>query len=99
MNSRLIFVSGLVALLATPALADTGTPNYFIANCFNCHGTDGKTSAAIPPLAGLDKAYFLQQISAFRSGSRPSTVMHQLVKGYTDDEMTRAADYFAQQKK
>jgi cytochrome c553 len=88
-----------VTVWSAPAFAENAAPNYFIANCFNCHGTDGKATGAIPPLAGLDKAYFIQQIAAFKSGTRPATAMHQLAKGYTDEEIARAADYFAKQKK
>ena len=93
-----LILAWAMAALTLPAFADNTAPNYFIANCFNCHGTDGRTSGAIPPLAELDKAYIVQQINAFKSGSSPATVMHQLAKGYTDEEVTKAADYFAAQK-
>jgi cytochrome c553 len=88
-----------VASLSVAASAASPAPNYFVANCFNCHGTDGRSSGAIPPLAGLDKAYIIQQIAAFKAGTRQTTVMHQLAKGYTDEEIARAADYFAAQKR
>lgn len=71
---------------------------YAVANCFNCHGTDGKTSAAIPPLAGRDRAYLEETLKAYKNGSKPATIMHQLAKGYTDEELAVFADYFSQQK-
>lgn len=73
---------------------------YFVANCFTCHGTDGRSSGgAIPALAGMNKDYFLEQIRLFKTGGRQATVMAQLAKGYTDKELAIAAEYFSKQKK
>lgn len=70
------------------------------ANCAACHGTNGKSAGgAIPGLAGMNKAYFLNEVKAFREGKREATLMHQISKGYTDAEMVALADYFAAQQK
>jgi sulfide dehydrogenase cytochrome subunit len=37
-------------------------------------------------------------VKDFRDGKRPSTIMQQLAKGYTDAEIDAAAAYFAAQK-
>lgn len=71
------------------------------ATCANCHGTDGKsvaTDAGLVRLAGLDKAYIVEQLNAFRDGRRPATIMHQLAKGYSPAEIDAIAAYFAAQK-
>ncbi|MEY8688922.1 MAG: cytochrome c, partial [Leptothrix sp. (in: b-proteobacteria)] len=54
------------------------------ATCAACHGTDGAALASEPMtrLAGLPREQIVAQLQAFRDGSRPATVMHQLVKGY-----------------
>ena len=67
------------------------------ATCANCHGTDGRTvnGSEVPALAGMPKAYMLVQMRAFRDGARPATVMHQLTKGLTDQQIESVADYFA----
>jgi cytochrome c553 len=85
-------VAGLASLGA--AQADTHTRN-ISATCMSCHGTDGKSHSAIPGLAGLEKAYFFEQMKAFRDGKREATVMHQHAKGYTDAEFDAMAEYFA----
>jgi cytochrome c553 len=36
---------------------------------------------------------------AFRDGSRPATVMHQIAKGYTDAQIDAMAAWFAAQKR
>ena len=68
------------------------------ANCANCHGTDGRSRGVVPSLAGQDKAYIVQQMKDFRDGKRPSTIMQQLAKGYTDSQIEAAAAYFAAQR-
>lgn len=104
MHKIALAVTGaLIALnaLAEPKSAVAPTPGripYFAANCANCHGTDGKAASAIPPLAGRDRAYLEQSMQAFKTGARPATIMHQLAKGYTDEEIAVLAEYFAKQK-
>lgn len=93
----------LIALLAAlPALAaDKAAPvptPYFAANCFNCHGTEGRSNSAIPAIAGRDKAYLEETLKSFKAGSKQATIMHQLAKGYTDEEIAVLADYFSRQK-
>ena len=68
------------------------------ANCTNCHGTDDRSRGAIPAIAGQDKAYLVQQLKDFRDGKRPSTIMQQLAKGYSDAQIEAAAAYLATQK-
>ncbi len=50
-------------------------------------------------LAGEDKARTLARLADFRSGNKPATIMHQIVKGYSDDQLELIAAYFAAQKK
>jgi cytochrome subunit of sulfide dehydrogenase len=71
------------------------------ATCANCHGTNGKAQdgSAVVSLAGLPKDYIVAQMKAFKDGSRPATIMHQLSKGYSDAQIEQIAGYFAAQKK
>jgi cytochrome subunit of sulfide dehydrogenase len=71
------------------------------ASCANCHGTDGKVAAGstVPSLAGMDKTYFVEQMKAFKAGTRSATLMHQISKGFNDAQIESMANYFAAQKK
>lgn len=80
--------------LAGTAQADAHTRN-LSATCMSCHGTDGKSHSAIPGVAGLERAYFVEQMKAFRDGKREATVMHQHAKGYTDAEFEAMGEFFA----
>lgn len=67
------------------------------ATCANCHGTEGKAVAgeAMPRLAGMPKEQIVAQMLAFRDGKRPATVMHQISKGYSVEQIEALATYFA----
>ncbi len=100
---RLVPLLGLLAATAPHAAdqptAAASTPfPYYVANCFNCHGTEGRTNSAIPAIAGRDREYLAQTLQAFKAGTKSATIMHQLAKGYTDEEIAVLADYFSRQK-
>ena len=86
-----------LGLLAAPALlwAADASPAMLGNACAPCHGTDGKSPGAIPALAGKSAAYITQRMLEFKAGSRESTVMNRIAKGYTDDEIAAVAQHFA----
>jgi cytochrome c553 len=49
----------------------------------------------MPALAGRPAAGLLQLLAEFRSGARPSTIMQQIAKGYSDEQLRLIAGYFA----
>jgi sulfide dehydrogenase cytochrome subunit len=65
------------------------------ATCFICHGPNGKSSGAVPSLAGQDKAYLAAAMRDFKSGKRESTVMKKYALGYSDAEYDDLAALFA----
>lgn len=71
------------------------------ATCANCHGTNGRVQkdASVPGLAGQSADYIVEQMKAFRSGERKATIMHQIAKGFTDEQTQLLANYFAGQKR
>lgn len=95
-----------LALSPLAQAQDTGTKEALYARslaatCANCHGTSGKVvqGSAVTSLAGLDKGYIVAQMTAFKAGTRPATVMHQISKGFNDAQIVSLASYFAAQKK
>ena len=104
---NLAFLAASLFCLASTAFAqaDAGKDALYVkslaATCANCHGTNGKAvdGSSVVSIAGLDKAYMVAQMKAFKSGTRAATIMHQLSKGYSDAQIETLAIYFAAQKK
>ena len=102
-------LAGLGGLAAAMALAQQPAPPAFAPShltgngprdmamtCSPCHGTGGKTAAgsAFRPLAGRAQGEIIEILAQFKAGTRPATVMHQIAKGFTDDEIAVIGAYF-----
>ena len=99
MRTALALATALAVAPIAAFAQDTGARN-LAASCAICHGTDGRaaTKDAIP-LAGVPQDHIATQIRAFRDGKRPATVMHQIAKGYSDEQIDQLASWFASQKR
>lgn len=100
-----IFLFLCIAAVAAAAIApgaqaqDSAAGRSLAATCANCHGTEGRSvTKEVVSLAGLPKAQIVSQMKAFKDGTRPATIMHQLAKGYTDQQIELLAEYFAAKK-
>jgi sulfide dehydrogenase cytochrome subunit len=87
--------TALTALASAPAAAQPSSTAVLAGTCANCHGTAGRSAGGMPSLAGQPEAYLVQQMQAFRDGKRPATIMHQLAKGYTDEQIQALAKHYA----
>lgn len=84
-------------LAAAGPLDDAGAMKSI--TCSACHGAGGNSrSDAIPIIAGLDPAYFKQQIAAYAAGKRPSPEMEPYAKEVQALGVDEIAGYFARQK-
>jgi cytochrome subunit of sulfide dehydrogenase len=83
---------------AVTPVPTTTNAAYLAANCANCHGSKGQAVGGMPSLAGQSRDYLIKQMQDFRDGKRPATIMHQLSKGYTDEQIALMADFFSKQK-
>ncbi len=91
--------AALLGLAALGAHAQVSQVKVWAAACANCHGTDGRAQPGMEALAGKDKDELIQKLMDFKAGRKPATIMHQLSKGYTDEQLKDIAAYFAAQKK
>lgn len=106
LNSQIAMNIIAIVAIITPATAFSQSKDELniaslAATCAACHGTVGKATqgSSVVSLAGLSKDYIVTQMTAFKTGTRPATVMHQLSKGYSDAQIAQMATYFAAQKK
>lgn len=97
-----LFAALALTVATAPVIAqDRHLARNLAANCANCHGTNGVSQGGMPSLAGMDRTYFTAQMNAFKSGARSgpaATIMHQLAKGYNDEQIALMAAYFSAQK-
>lgn len=95
MRFALLLAAGLLACGSTHA-KEPDAGHRLAASCAICHGSAGRpATAAASALAGMPKGEFVARMNAFRDGTRPATVMHQIAKGYTDAEIAQLAAWFA----
>jgi cytochrome c553 len=100
MTLRPALVAASAVLVATGVCAQDGDSTLgrnIAAGCASCHGTGGKSSGSVPSLAGSAKADLVTRMQEFKTGKRPGTIMPQLAKGYTDEQIDLAAAWFAAQ--
>ena len=95
----------LVAVLLTPmsTIVSAQTPyahtgRDLAASCAICHGTSGVNAGGMPNLAGQPKDYLVLQLRDFRDGKRPATIMHQIAKGLSEEQIDAVAAFYAAQK-
>ena len=88
------------ALQAAPEDTQRLRTRALAATCAQCHGTEGRAveGEALIRLAGLPKDHLLTQLLAFRTGQRPATIMHQITRGYSQEQLEALATYFANQR-
>ncbi len=101
MNRGRLFLVSCFLAAGWPAVAENDTlARNLVATCANCHGTNGHAvkSSGMEALAGAEAVKMLQKLQEFKSGVRPATVMQQIVKGYTDEEIELIVGYLARQK-
>lgn len=87
-----------LALAAPWAMAqDALLARSLAATCANCHGTFGQARGDMKVLAGTSADEIIALVNKFRSGAEPATIMHQISKGYTDEQLKLIAGHFAAQ--
>ena len=95
---KAILLAAFALLLGTsPAMAggDPEAGKAKSATCAGCHGADGMGIDPNPPLAGLDEAFFAEQIAAFKSGARDNAMMKMFADQLSDEDVANLAAYYA----
>ena len=67
-------------------------------SCGACHGADGNSvNPTWPSLAGQSATYIVDQLKAFKKGSRSNVLMNAQVLSLSDEDMADVATYFSEQ--
>ena len=100
MSYRPSRIAASLALLLGAGLAQAQDANLgrnLAATCANCHGTNGQARGEMRPLAGVPAERLTALFAAFKSGAQSGTIMQQIAKGYTDEQIRLIAAFFAAQ--
>ncbi|MFP4271410.1 MAG: c-type cytochrome [Halothiobacillaceae bacterium] len=81
-----------VSFQAQAADASGATVGY---TCMGCHGANGISKGSIVSLAGRNAQVMTRQLLDFKNDQREGTVMNRIAKGYTDEELSAVAEFFA----
>jgi len=98
MNRHHLLAALLIATTSGAYAQDADSGRNLASACASCHGTNGRSVGGMEHLAGVPKEVIVEKFRAFRSGAKPATVMHQIAKGYNDQQLELIAAYFAAQK-
>ena len=99
-HSLAVAALALAAGWAQAQTPDLNLARNLAATCANCHGTNGQVRGSdVKPLAGVPAANIVALMAGYKSGAiQGTTIMHQIAKGYTDEQIQLIAAYFAAQK-
>ena len=93
-------VSVLLACIWTVPVsaADISAGEHKAANCMGCHGPKGKSSSAQwPNLAAQQSTYMVNQLNAFKTGTRNNPMMQSMAANLSGDDINNLAAYYSSQ--
>lgn len=94
---RCALLTSLLGAFGLAQAQDASLARNLAATCANCHGTDGHARGDMKSLAGVPAGKIAAMVADYKSGAQPATIMHQIAKGYTDEQIQLVAAYFAAQ--
>jgi len=100
LTKKLMFAAIFLLIFTAGAVQAGGEPargKELSVDCADCHGEDGKGDEESPKLVGLEEAYFVEQLQAFKSGARKDEeeTMLMYTEELSDQDMADLAAYYA----
>lgn len=102
MKSMIIALSATLMMLAgTAQAADAELINYgskqaYIQKCMACHGENGISGTSqYPNIKGQKAMYIVEQLKAYRAGTRLNTLMQSQARGLDDRTIEALAAYYS----
>ena len=77
--------------------ATAAEPSAGASSCSGCHALSAKVETPVPRIFGRQPAEIVAAMQDFRNGSRRSTAMGRIAKGFSDDEIRAIAVWLAAQ--
>ena len=98
--AAILVVLGIIVVFAAAsagvAQPDPAAGKVQSVMCATCHGADGMSAATdVPNLAGQHYEYLIEQLIAFKEGTRRSGVMNEMVRPMSLAQLRNVAAYYS----
>ena len=90
--------AGMTMLMVGWTARAAELPPIGASSCSGCHAVSASVQTSVPRLVGRPAADIVTAMQQFRAGQRPATVMDRIAKGFSDEETTAIAAWYAGQK-
>ena len=92
--------SGILAaaLMLWPAALPAAEAPPGAEACSGCHAVSAAAETPVPKIHGRNADEMVAAMAAFRTGSKPSTVMDRIAKGFSEEETRAIATWLAAQR-
>jgi cytochrome c553 len=99
LSTILITLLALTAFGTLQARAAGATSARVLAsNCFQCHGTNGRSVGGIERLAGMSASELAGEMREMRAKAVGNDIMKVHARGYSDAQIAEIAAFFAGQR-
>ena len=87
--SALLSVGASTTVFADELMAERIYNQSLAATCASCHGTNGVSVAGqdMPKIDELTHEQIAQTLRQYKSGEKSGTIMPQIAKGYTEEQI------------
>ena len=92
---RLAAIAATLLAAGAAQAQDGPSGQAMVQTCYVCHGPQGKSVEAVPPLMLGQKDFIQRQMLDFKTDRRPATIMNRVAKSYSDEQIATIADYLA----
>ena len=91
-------VNSVVSNSANATVGNINAPGgarVLAAQCFQCHGTDGRSSSGIEGLAGESASELVEDMLEMKYSTNTDDIMHRQAMGYSEAQIRAIATYIA----
>lgn len=93
----ILLALGLAGSAQAQTSAPTSSARVLASNCFQCHGSNGRSVGGIDRLAGMSASELIGEMREMRAKTPGNDIMKVHARGYTDAQITEIANFFASQ--
>ena len=92
-----LFVFAVLAVVWAADAQEDAAPvgRALAANCFQCHGTDGRALNGMPSIAGKDAPSLYSDMLEYKGSTNYGNILVPIAHAYTDQELWELSLYIA----